>query len=39
LRSLGLVWFSLRGLRELLAFHRGLKHKSARAPSVAQEVT
>ena len=39
LRSLGLVWFSLRGLRELLAFHGGLKHKPARAPSVAQEVT
>jgi dolichol-phosphate mannosyltransferase len=38
LRSLRLVSFSLRGLRELLAFHRELKRHPARAPLVAHEV-
>jgi glycosyltransferase involved in cell wall biosynthesis len=38
LRSLRLVAFSLRGLRELLAFHRDLKRRPARARLVAREV-
>ena len=39
LRSARLVWFSLRGYRELLAFHRGLKRRPARTQRVAHEVT
>jgi dolichol-phosphate mannosyltransferase len=39
LRSLRLVSFSLRGLRELLAFHRELKQRPARTRLVAHEVT
>jgi glycosyltransferase involved in cell wall biosynthesis len=38
LRSLRLVTFSLRGLRELIAFHRELKQQPERAPLVAHEV-
>jgi dolichol-phosphate mannosyltransferase len=38
LRSLRLVSFSLRGLRELITFHRQLKQQPARAPLVVHEV-
>jgi glycosyltransferase involved in cell wall biosynthesis len=39
LRSLRLVSFSLRGLRELLAFHRRLKQRPPRTARMAHEVT
>jgi dolichol-phosphate mannosyltransferase len=39
LRSLRLVAFSLRGLRELIGFQRKLKRQPARVPLVAREVT
>jgi glycosyltransferase involved in cell wall biosynthesis len=39
LRSIRLVSFSLRGLRELLAFQQELKRRPARSSRVAHEVT